>query len=100
MTELPYQRAFHRIRSEFFAAPDTRLTAAQVEGLAGVDREICRTVLEDLVRAGFLQHSEGSYGMCPHSSSSRFSPAAHASPAEQPDWRTPGERHHGGHQHL
>jgi Fic family protein len=62
MTELPYQRAFHRIRSELFATPDARLTAAQVESLAGVDLVTCRTVLVDLVRAGFLSHFDGGYG--------------------------------------
>jgi hypothetical protein len=98
MTELPYQRAFHRIRSEFFATPDERLTAAQVEGLAGVDRVICRTVLEDLVRAGFLSQFEGSYGMRPPTS--RVPPATTATHPEQPDWRTTGECHRGGHQHL
>ena len=97
MTDLPYQRAFHRIRSEFFATPGARLTAAQVEGLAGVDLVICRTVLEDLVRAGFLNHIEGSYGMRPPG---RVQTATQATQPEQPDWRTGGESHHGGHHHL
>jgi hypothetical protein len=97
MTELPYQRAFHKIRSEFFATPDARLTVAQVEGLAGVDWAICRTVLEDLVRAGFLSHFEGSYRMRPPTS--RVSAATRGTHPEQPDRRTEGERHHGGHQH-
>jgi hypothetical protein len=95
MTELPYQRAFHRIRAEFFTTPDARLTAAQVEGLAGVDRAICLTVLEDLVRAGFLSHSDGGYGM--RAPTDRVPLATEPEP---PDWRAGGKRHHGGHQHL
>lgn len=98
MTELPYQRAFHRIRAEFFATPDARLTAAQVEGLARVDWASCRTVLEDLVRAGFLNHFEGRYVM--RLPTSRVPSATRVTDPEQPDWRTTGERHHGGHQHL
>jgi hypothetical protein len=92
MTELPYQRAFHRIRSEFFATPSARLTAAQVEGLAGVDRVICLTVLADLIRAGFLKQFEGSYGM--RLSTSRAPSATKATHSAQPEWRTTGERHH------
>ena len=43
--------------------PGMRLTPQQVERLAGVDRSTCQSVLEDLVRAGFLCISEtGSYG--------------------------------------
>lgn len=96
MTELPYQRAFHRIRSEFFATPDARLTAAQVEGLAGVDRAICLTVLEDLVRAGFLTRFEGSYGM--HRPTTHAPASTTATRPEQAAWRI-GEHHHGRHQH-
>ena len=62
MTELPYQRAFHRIRAEFFATTGLRLTAERLEGLTGVDRTICTAALEDLVRAGFLDTlADGTY---------------------------------------
>jgi hypothetical protein len=63
MTKLPYEQVFARIRAEFLEMPGMRLTPAQVERLAGVDRSICQAVLEDLVRAGFLCISEnGRYG--------------------------------------
>jgi hypothetical protein len=63
MTKLPYEQVFERIRAEFLEMPGMRLTPAQVERLAGVDRSICQSVLDDLVRAGFLCTSEnGSYG--------------------------------------
>jgi hypothetical protein len=60
---LPYQQVFERIRAEFLEMPGMRLTPNQVERLAGVDRLICKSVLDDLVRAGFLCIWEGgSYG--------------------------------------
>jgi hypothetical protein len=63
MTELPYQQVFERVRAEFREMPGMRLTPDQVARLAGVDRSICQSVLDDLVRAGFLCTSEtGSYG--------------------------------------
>jgi hypothetical protein len=63
MAKLPYEQVFERIRAEFLEMPGMRLTAAQVERLAGEDRSICQSVLDDLVRAGFLCGSEnGSYG--------------------------------------
>jgi hypothetical protein len=61
MNALPYQQAFERIRAEFMETPGMRLTPEQVSRLAGVDRAVCRSVLEDLVRAGFLIGSNGSY---------------------------------------
>jgi len=43
--------------------PGMRLTPEQVERLSGVDRAVCQCVLEDLVRAKFLNHlPNGSYG--------------------------------------
>jgi hypothetical protein len=63
MTELPYQRAFHRIRAELFERPGIRLTADHLDGLTGAGRAVCQSVLDDLVRAGFLaSHDDGSYG--------------------------------------
>jgi hypothetical protein len=58
MTKLPYEQVFDRIRAEFLEMPGMRLTPAQVERLAGVDRSICQSVLDDLVRAGFLCTAE------------------------------------------
>lgn len=63
MNTLPYQQAFKRVRAEFLEMPGMRLTPEQVERLSGVQRAICKCVLDDLVRAGFLQTSaNGSYG--------------------------------------
>jgi hypothetical protein len=72
MTKLPYEQVFERIRAEFLEMPGMRLTPAQVERLAGEDRSICQSVLEDLVRARFLCTSEdGSYGRLSEASTRR-----------------------------
>jgi hypothetical protein len=63
MNPLGYREAFERIRAEFSEMPGMRLTPEQVERLSGVDRAVCQDVLEDLVRAKFLDRlSNGSYG--------------------------------------
>ena len=57
-----YQQAFARIRAEYLEMPGMRLTAAQVHRLSGVDISTCTLVLDDLVRAKFLQSApNGSY---------------------------------------
>ena len=62
MDDLPYRQAFERIRAEYLEMPGMRLTAAQVQRLSGVDISTCAVVLEDLVRARFLDRgSDGSY---------------------------------------
>jgi len=62
MNTLPYQQAFDRIRAEFVEMPGMRLTPEQVERLSGVQRVVCKSVLDDLVRAGFLRIlANGSY---------------------------------------
>ena len=50
----PYEQAFNRIRAEYLEMPGLRLTAEQVGRLSGVCVTVCRLVLDDLVRAGFL----------------------------------------------
>jgi hypothetical protein len=62
MNDLPYRQAFERIRAEYLEMPGMRLTAAQVQRLSGVDISICALVLQELVRAQFLQMGpDGSY---------------------------------------
>ena len=61
MDALPYQQALDRIRAEFVEMPGMRLTLEQAHRLSGVATAICRVVLEDLVRAGFLYVSRGRY---------------------------------------
>jgi hypothetical protein len=58
----PYEQAFNRIRAEFMEMPGMRLTPEQVERLSGVVNSVCRLVLDDLVRAGFLSvGADGTY---------------------------------------
>ena len=62
MDTLPYQQAFDRIRAEYLEMPGMRLTPLQVQRLTGVDRSVCKVVLDDLVRAEFLRLApDGSY---------------------------------------
>jgi len=49
-----YEQAFNRIRAEFVEMPGMQLTPQQVARLSGVSSAVCRTVLDDLTRAGFL----------------------------------------------
>ena len=66
MSTLPYREAFGRIRAEFLQMPGMRVTPEQVERLSGVDRAVCKCVLDDLVRAKFLGIlPNGSYGRLP-----------------------------------
>jgi hypothetical protein len=63
MNTLPYRQAFDRIRSEFLEMPGMWLTPEQVARLSGVERAVCACVLDDLVRAKFLNLlPNGSYG--------------------------------------
>lgn len=72
MNALPYQQAFDRIRAEFVEMPGMRLTPEQVQRLSGVDRAVCKAVLDDLVRAGFLCIGPGgSYARSTDTSTSR-----------------------------
>jgi hypothetical protein len=58
----PYEQVFNRIRAEFMEMPGMRLTPEQVERLSGVVNSVCRLVLDDLVRAGFLSvGADGTY---------------------------------------
>lgn len=50
-------RTLERVRAEFLEMPGLRLTAAQVERLCGVERPLCKTVLDALVEARFLRVS-------------------------------------------
>jgi Fic family protein len=85
----PYQQVFERIRAEFLEMPGMRLTAKQVERLAGVDRSICQSVLDDLVRAGFLSTWEnGRYGSC-LMSSTELAPHKRTVGSHQASFRCP-----------
>jgi hypothetical protein len=69
-----HHQVLERIRAEYLEMPDMRLTIEQIERLCGVDREICRIVLDALVEAKFLGvHRNGTYA--------RFTDATTGGPA-------------------
>jgi hypothetical protein len=62
MTKLPYEQALERIRAEYQEMPGLKLTLEQVQRLSGVDKAVCRQVLDALVNAKFLYlGTDGSY---------------------------------------
>jgi hypothetical protein len=62
VNKVPFQQALQRIRAEYVEMPGMRLTPEQVERLSGLDRSVCRQVLDTLVNAQFLfVGRDGSY---------------------------------------
>jgi len=56
------QDVLARIRAEYLEMPGGRLTIQQVQRLCGVERMLCKTVLDSLVDAKFLcVKSDGAY---------------------------------------
>ena len=52
-----------RVRAEFVEMPGMRLSTEQVQRLCGIERNVCRMVLETLVDARFLCiNPDGRYG--------------------------------------
>ena len=58
-----YARALQRVRAEFLEMPGMRVTAQQVQRLAGVNALLCTRVLEELVMTGVLRRAiDGTFG--------------------------------------
>src|ERR1700676_3171245 len=52
----------NRVRAEYLEIPWSRLTSEQVQGLCGIERKVCQSVLDALVDAKFISvKSDGSY---------------------------------------
>jgi len=51
---VPHTPLVTRIRGEYLEMPGLRLTLEQAQRLCGVERMLCKTVLEALVEAKFL----------------------------------------------
>ena len=49
--------ALTRIKSEFEEMPGLKLTAAQVNRLCNIPKDVCESALQALTRSGFLQES-------------------------------------------
>jgi hypothetical protein len=60
---MPHQTMFQRIRAEYLEMPGLRLTLEQAQRLCGLERALCKTVLDALVDDKFLcVKSDGAYG--------------------------------------
>lgn len=51
---MPHTPLVTRIRGEYLEMPGLRLTLAQAQRLCGVERMLCKTVLDALVETKFL----------------------------------------------
>jgi DNA-binding GntR family transcriptional regulator len=62
------KEALARVRN-LFMDPGARLTTAGVAQMAGLDRQVCRGLLQNLVEAGFLeQRMQGVFVRSPSAS--------------------------------
>ncbi len=59
---MPHNALVTRIRGEYLEMPGLRLTLEQAQRLCGVERTLCKRVLDALVEAKFLcVRSDGAY---------------------------------------
>ena len=73
---MPHDALLKRIRAEFLEMPGLRLNLEQAHRLCGVERTLCRTVLDVLVDEKFLcVKSSGAYARLTDGNVSRSSPA-------------------------
>lgn len=62
MSTAPHQAVLERIRAEYLEMPGMTLKLEQVQRLCGVERSVCKIVLDTLVETKFLcLKSDGSY---------------------------------------
>ena len=54
-----FNEALARVQRLFLLRPDVRLTTADAALKAGLDRQVCRVMLRNLVDAGFLEQRLG-----------------------------------------
>ena len=52
---MPYSALLTRVRGEYLEMPGMRLTLEQAQRLCGVERTLCKVVLDALVEAKFLR---------------------------------------------
>jgi hypothetical protein len=58
-----FEEVLRRVRAEYLEMPGMILRPEQVERLCGVDRSLCRMILDSLVQSGFLRmRLDGGYG--------------------------------------
>jgi len=70
------QRVLERLRGEYLEMPGLKLRIDQVQRLCGIEQQMCKPVLDALVKAGFLcLKSDGTYVRLTEGSSSLPRPA-------------------------
>jgi hypothetical protein len=70
------QEVMNRLRAEYLEMPGLLLTPSQVERLCGIERTICRLVLDELVNEKFLcTKSDGRYARLTEGTDRRQQPA-------------------------
>lgn len=61
MSNDPSPDTLLRICGEFLEMPGLQLTCRQAQRLWGLEPEVCASLLDELVQAGFLYHRAGTY---------------------------------------
>jgi hypothetical protein len=54
-----FKEALARVEGLFLVKPGVRLTNSAAARMAGLDRQVCRTMLQNLVDTGFLEQGLG-----------------------------------------
>jgi hypothetical protein len=67
-----FKQALVRVQHLFMETGGVKLTTADVALMAGLDREVCRLLLRNLIETGFLEQRQG--GIFVRSSSASFQP--------------------------
>ena len=80
-----------RIRAEYLEMPGMSLTLEQVQRLCGIERSMCKMVLDSLVAMKFLyRRADGTYTRLTAESSPRPQPAKAHLPVASPTVRRAG----------
>jgi hypothetical protein len=56
---MDFESMLCRVRGEFAEMPGLRLTPAQASRLWGIEREVCQTVIDVLIKRAFLRWTTG-----------------------------------------
>ena len=88
MTISADHNAMARIRAEYLEMPGMSLTLEQVQRLCGIERSMCRMVLDSLVSMKFLYvNAAGAYARLTAESTPRPQPAKAHLPVASPTFR-------------
>jgi hypothetical protein len=64
-----FKEALERVQLLFIATRSVKLTNADAARMAGLDRQVCRVLLQNLIETGFLeQHPRGMFARSPAAS--------------------------------